>query len=42
MSTNVHPGPMRADLWFVHLADWTIDDSAAPKGATVASSTGAH
>jgi peptide/nickel transport system substrate-binding protein len=42
MSTNVHPAPMRADLWFVHLADWTIGDGAAPGSATVASSAGAH
>jgi peptide/nickel transport system substrate-binding protein len=42
MSKNVHPAPMRADMWFVHLADWTIGDGAAPGSATVASSAGAH
>ena len=42
MSTAVHPAPMRADMWFVHLADWTIDDGPAPPGATVALAAGAH
>lgn len=42
MSSNVHPAAMRADMWFVHLADWTIGDGPAPKSATVASSAGAH
>lgn len=42
MSANVHPAHMRADLWFAHLADWTIDDGPAPKGAAVALATGAH
>ena len=42
MTTNVHPAPMRADKWWVHLADWTIDDGPAPKGAIVAAATGVH
>ena len=42
MSTNVHPAPMRADMWFVHLADWTIGDGPAPKSANVALAAGAH
>lgn len=42
MSTNVHPAPMRADLWFVHLADWTIGDAPAPASASVALAAGAH
>jgi ABC-type transport system substrate-binding protein len=42
MSTNVHPAPMRADMWFVHLADWTIGDAPAPKSANIALAAGAH
>jgi peptide/nickel transport system substrate-binding protein len=42
MSVNVHPAPMRADLWFAHLADWTVGDAAAPKSASVALAAGAH
>ncbi len=42
MSTNVHPAAMRADMWFVHLADWTIGDGPPPKGASVALASGAH
>ena len=42
MSTNVHPASMRADMWFVHLADWTIGDGPAPKSASVALAAGAH
>jgi peptide/nickel transport system substrate-binding protein len=42
MSANVHPAPMRADLWFVHLADWTIGDGPAPESARVALAAGAH
>jgi len=41
MSQNVHPAPMRADLWFVHLADWTVGDGPVPKGASVALAAGA-
>jgi len=42
MSKNVHPAPMRADLWFAHLADWTIGDEPAPKSPSVALAAGAH
>jgi peptide/nickel transport system substrate-binding protein len=42
MSVNVHPAPMRADMWWVHLADWTMDAGPAPKSATVAVAAGAH
>jgi ABC-type transport system substrate-binding protein len=42
MNVNVHPAPMRGDMWWVHLADWTIGDGPAPKGATVAVATSAH
>ena len=42
MTQNLHPAPMRADLWFAHLADWTIGDGPAPKGASVALAAGAH
>jgi len=42
MSVNVHPATMRADLWFAHLADWTIGEGSAPKGASAALATGAH
>ena len=42
MSTRLHPAPMRADMWWVHLAEWTIDEGAAPKGATVAHAADAH
>ena len=42
MSTNVHPAPMRADMWWVHLNEWTIDGGAGPKGATVALAAHAH
>jgi len=42
MSVNVHPAPMRADVWFAHLADWTIGEGPAPKGASAALATGAH
>ena len=42
MSTSVHPAAMRADMWWVHLAEWTIDDGPAPKGASVALAADAH
>jgi len=42
MSLDVHPAPMRADMWWVHLADWTMDAGPAPKSATVAVAAGAH
>jgi peptide/nickel transport system substrate-binding protein len=42
MSANVHPAAMRADLWFVHLADWTIGDAPPPKSGSVALAAGAH
>jgi peptide/nickel transport system substrate-binding protein len=42
MSVNVHPAPMRADLWFAHLADWTVGDATSPKSASVALAAGAH
>ncbi|MDQ2930257.1 MAG: peptide ABC transporter substrate-binding protein [Gemmatimonadota bacterium] len=42
MATNVHPVAMRRDMWFVNLADWTIDGGSAPKGASVALAAGAH
>jgi peptide/nickel transport system substrate-binding protein len=42
MSVNVHPAPMRADLWFAHLADWTIGDGPAPKGASATLAADAH
>ena len=42
MSQNLHPAPMRADLWFAHLAEWTVGDGPAPKSASVALAAGAH
>jgi peptide/nickel transport system substrate-binding protein len=42
MTQNIHPARMRADLWFVHLADWTVGDGPAPKSASVALAAGAH
>lgn len=42
MSTKVHPASMRADMWWVHLNNWTIDDGASPKSATVALAANAH
>jgi len=42
MSTRVHPAFMRADMWWVHLPEWTIDDGPAPKGASVALAVDAH
>ncbi len=42
MSINVHPAPTRADMWFVHLADWTIGDVPAPTSASVALAAGSH
>jgi peptide/nickel transport system substrate-binding protein len=42
MSVNVHPAPMRGDMWWVNLAQWTIDDGPTPKGATVAVAASAH
>jgi peptide/nickel transport system substrate-binding protein len=42
MSLNIHPAPMRADVWFAHLAEWTIGDAPAPKGESVALAAGAH
>jgi peptide/nickel transport system substrate-binding protein len=42
MTQNLHPAPMRADLWFAHLADWTVGDGPAPKGAGIALAAGAH
>jgi peptide/nickel transport system substrate-binding protein len=42
MSVNVHPAPMRGDMWWVNLSDWTISDGPAPKPATVAVAASAH
>ena len=42
MGTNVHPAHMRADMWWVNLADWSIDDGPATKSASVALAAGAH
>ena len=42
MGTNVHPSHMRADMWWVNLADWSIDDGPVAKGASVALAAGAH
>jgi peptide/nickel transport system substrate-binding protein len=42
MTQNLHPAPMRADLWFAHLADWTVGDGPAPQSASVALAAGAH
>ncbi|MDQ2768109.1 MAG: peptide ABC transporter substrate-binding protein [Gemmatimonadota bacterium] len=42
MTQNLHPAPMRADLWFAHLADWTVGEGPAPKSASVALAAGAH
>jgi len=42
MSRNIHPARMRADLWFAHLADWSIGDDRAPKRESVALAAGAH
>jgi hypothetical protein len=41
MGTDVHPAHMRADMWWVHLADWSIGDEPA-KDASVALAAGAH
>jgi peptide/nickel transport system substrate-binding protein len=42
MGTNVHPAHMRADMWWVSLADWSIGDGPAAKGASVTLAAGAH
>jgi peptide/nickel transport system substrate-binding protein len=42
MGVNVHPAPMRADMWWVHLADWTMGAGPASNSATVAVAAGAH
>ncbi|MGH7622141.1 MAG: hypothetical protein ACREMU_07350, partial [Gemmatimonadaceae bacterium] len=43
MSTHVQPAPMRADMWFVHLADWTVGDGPAQSGnGSVALAANAH
>ena len=42
MGADVHPAHMRADMWWVHLADWSIGDGPAAKGASVALAAGAH
>jgi peptide/nickel transport system substrate-binding protein len=42
MSVRVHPAPMRADMWWARLPEWTIDDGPAPTGASVATSASAH
>ena len=43
MSTHVQPATMRADMWFVHLADWTVGDGAATSGSgSVALAASAH
>ena len=42
MGTNVHPAHMRADMWWAHLADWSIGDGPAAKGASVALAAGTH
>ena len=42
MTTNVHPAPMRADMWWARLAEWTIDDGPALKGASVAVASDAY
>ncbi|MEP7065965.1 MAG: peptide ABC transporter substrate-binding protein [Gemmatimonadota bacterium] len=42
MGTNVQPAPMRADMWWAHLADWSIGTDPAPKSASVTLAAGAH
>ena len=42
MTQNLHPAPLRADLWFAHLADWTVGDGPAPKGASATLAAGTH
>jgi peptide/nickel transport system substrate-binding protein len=42
MGADVHPAHMRADMWWVHLADWSIGDGPSAKGASVALAAGAH
>lgn len=42
MGTNVHPAHMRADMWWVHLAEWSIGDGPAAKSESVALAAGAH
>jgi peptide/nickel transport system substrate-binding protein len=42
MMQNIHPAPMRADLWFAHLADWTVGDGPSPKSASPALAAGTH
>jgi len=42
MSQKIHPARMRADLWFAHLADWSIGDDRAPTREIVALAAGAH
>ena len=42
MTQNVHPATMRADLWFAHLADWTVGDSPTTKSASVALAASPH
>ncbi len=42
MSTNVHPTVMRADMWWVHMNEWTVDGVSESKGASVTVAAGAH
>jgi peptide/nickel transport system substrate-binding protein len=42
MSRNIHPARMRPDLWFAHLADWSIGNGPAPKRESVALAASAH
>ncbi|MFI5243247.1 MAG: ABC transporter substrate-binding protein, partial [Gemmatimonadales bacterium] len=42
MNVGVQPATMRADAWFAHLPDWTIDGAAAPAASNVAVATSAH
>jgi peptide/nickel transport system substrate-binding protein len=42
MGTDVHPAHMRADMWWAHLAAWSIGDGPAAKGASVTLAADAH
>jgi peptide/nickel transport system substrate-binding protein len=42
MRVLVHPAPMRADAWFVHLADWTVGGDARAAGTRVATAASTH
>ncbi|HEY2895807.1 MAG TPA: peptide ABC transporter substrate-binding protein [Gemmatimonadaceae bacterium] len=42
MGTDVHPAHMRADMWWAHLADWSIGDGPAARSASVALAAGTH